>query len=120
MAAAAGGGYVPGMEGQAVSPSVDGAGSPADVSGGGDPGGHQNGGGGGGANYGADINQLLDQVCSLHTAPPIQFGQQRVFPSFLNSSALSDKSCQLRVLKTNRNCEDFGLRIFIALSKVIN
>ena len=73
MAAAAGGGYVPGMEGQAVSPSVDGAGSPADVSGGGDPGGHQNGGGGGGANYGADINQLLDQVCSLHTAPPIQF-----------------------------------------------
>ena len=86
MAAAAGGGYVPGMEGQAVSPSVDGAGSPADVSGGGDPGGHQNGGGGGGANYGADINQLLDQVCSLHTAPPIQFGQQRVFPSFLNST----------------------------------
>ena len=67
MAAAAGGGYVPVMEGQAVSPSVDGAGSPADVSGGGDPGGHQNGGGGGGANYGADINQLLDQVCSLHT-----------------------------------------------------
>ena len=89
MAAAAGGGYVPGMEGQAVSPSVDGAGSPADVSGGGDPGGHQNGGGGGGANYGADINQLLDQVCSLHTAPPIQFGQQRVF---LDSSALSDRA----------------------------
>lgn len=60
--AAAGYGAVPGMDGGGQpSPSVEGAGSPHGDGSGADQ--HQNGSGG--ANYGADINQLLDQILNI-------------------------------------------------------
>jgi len=109
MAAAAGGGYVPVMEGQAGSPSVDGAGSPADVSGVGDPGGHQNGGGGGGANYGADINQLLDQILNI-TEQSLDEAQARkhTLNCHRMKSALFSVLCEIkeRTVLSLRNVQD--------------
>lgn len=104
--AAAGYGAVPGMDGGGQpSPSVEGAGSPHGDGSGADQ--HQNGSGG--ANYGADINQLLDQILNI-TEQSLDEAQARkhTLNCHRMKSALFSVLCEIkeRTVLSLRNVQD--------------